>query len=81
MDRVNNSNTNLMTKTQHKTTLLESEVQRILSLKGFSASFYKAAFLEFRKETRKEFNQAVAIAELFINQEDPAQSDFATYTF
>ena len=70
-----------MKKTQDKNTSLENEVQDILKNKGFSAVFYVAAFNEFKRKTRKEFNQALAIADLFINQEDPAQSDFSQYIF
>lgn len=57
-----------------------SEVKTILHGKGYSHLFNWNDFEEFKRRTKKAFNQAVKIADLFLENAD-TPSDFAEYTF
>ena len=60
---------------------LSSEVLQILNSKGLSKLFNFPDYHYFKVETKGSFNQAQAIADLFVQFSPEIQSDFADYTF
>lgn len=72
-----------MTHISHKNNAykLSEQVKIILQEKGFSSVFNYADFLYFKKQVKKAFNKAQAIAELFIEENININSDFNEYIF
>lgn len=61
--------------------LLSTQVQEILKEKGYSRFFNFTDFQYFKKQVKEEFNQAQAIADLFIQENETELSDFNEYIF
>lgn len=60
---------------------LSDQVKNILQEKGLSAVFNYNDYLYFKKQVKNAFNKAQAIAELFIEENINAKSDYNEYTF
>lgn len=72
-----------ITSTSHKNTSLKlsDQVKNILHEKGFSSLFNYSDYTYFKAQAKKAFNKAQAIAELFISENSPTNSDFSEYIF
>lgn len=60
---------------------LSTQVQNILLKKGYSHFFNYTDYKYFKSLAKSAFNKAEAIAELFILENDPQNSDFHDYVF
>lgn len=60
---------------------LSDKVQRILFDFGYSHLFNELDFKDYKKETKREFNQAYAISQLFIIKNDDQVSDYSEYVY
>lgn len=67
----------------HKSTSfkLSEQVKETLHAKGYSFLFNYEDYKYFKKQAKNAFNKAYAIAELFIQENQPQQSDFSEYVF
>lgn len=61
--------------------LLSEQVKSILTHKGFSSVFNYSDYSFFKKECKAAFNQALAIADRFIQDAEPNQNDLNDYIF
>lgn len=61
--------------------LLSNQVKSILQKKGYSSIFNFTDYTIFKRQCKKAFNKAVAIADKFIQEAEPTQNDFINYTF
>nr|WP_317631397.1 hypothetical protein [uncultured Flavobacterium sp.] len=60
---------------------LSEQVEKILFDFGYSHIFNLADFKQFKKVCKDEFNQAYAIARLFIQENDDQVSDYSEYIY
>lgn len=69
-------------KQQHKNTSfkLSNQVKTILHKNGLSKVFNYADYKHFKSQSKKAFNKAQSIADLFI-EEHRTESDLNEYTF
>ena len=65
----------------NKSTLLSERVKQILNEKGFSFSFNWSDYQYFKAKAKNAFNKAVAIAEMFIEENGTDNGDFNQYVF
>jgi len=65
----------------NKSTLLSEQVKQILNEKGFSFSFNWSDYQYFKAKAKNAFNKAVAIAEMFIEENGTDNGDFNQYVF
>ncbi|WP_278035903.1 hypothetical protein [Flavobacterium nitratireducens] len=67
----------------HKSTSfkLSEQVKALLHEKGYSFLFNYSDYKYFKSQVKKAFNKAQAIAELFIQENQPQQSDYSEYLF
>lgn len=68
------------TAIQYKSTKLSDQVQEILNKNGYSTVFNETEFKLYKKLTKNEFNQALAIAQMFV-ENSGIMSDFQEYIF
>ena len=69
------------TKTiEDKNTKLSEQVKKILTEKGFSFLFNFQDYKYFKQKAKGDFNPALKIADLFMNETDQ-ESDFNQYIF
>lgn len=68
------------TAVQSKTTKLSTQVQEILSKNGYSHLFNFQDYNFFKSQCKTEFNQALKIAQLFVEYHG-AESDYQEYIF
>lgn len=68
------------TAIQYKSTKLSDQVQEILNKNGYSTVFNEPEFKLYKKLTKNEFNQALAIAQMFV-ENSGIMSDFQEYIF
>ena len=73
--------TNAIDKGKTKPFLLSEQVRNILKKQGFSTVFNYADYKIFKRQCKNTFNQANAIARLFISEATPDQNDFNQYIF
>lgn len=67
---------------KNKRFLLSEQVKRILQEKGFLKLFNYSDYNYYKNNVTEAFNKAVAIAELFIlDNEHATESDFNDYIF
>ncbi|MBX9886691.1 MAG: hypothetical protein K2Y30_02000 [Flavobacteriaceae bacterium] len=60
---------------------LSEQVKATLHEKGYSFLFNYEDYTYYKAQAKKAFNKAQAIAELFINDNQPTESDFSEYVF
>jgi hypothetical protein len=60
---------------------LSDQVKAILQEKGLSKIFNYEDYKYFKKRIKNAFNDALAIAELFIQYYDDTQSDYHDYIY
>ena len=72
--------TNTIRVTKNNPFLLSEQVKSILHSQGYSRIFNYSDYELFKRRARNTFNQAQAIAELFL-QETETHSDFSEYIF
>ena len=67
----------------HKNTAfkLSEQVKATLHEKGFSFLFNYDDYKYYKAQAKKAFNKAQAIAELFIQDNQPTKSDYHGYIF
>lgn len=65
----------------NKNSLLSEQVKQILNEKGFSFSFNWRDYQYFKAKAKNAFNKAVAIAEMFIEENGTDNGDFNQYVF
>lgn len=65
----------------NKNSLLSEQVKQILNEKGFSFSFNWSDYQYFKAKAKNAFNKAVAIAEMFIEENGTDNGDFNQYVF
>ena len=72
-----------MTHISHKSNAykLSDQVKNILQEKGLSAIFNISDYRYFKSKAKNAFNKAQAIAELFIEENINAKSDYNEYLF
>jgi hypothetical protein len=63
-----------------KNTKLSEQVKKILTEKGFSFLFNFQDYKYFKQKAKGDFNPALKIADLFMNETDQ-ESDFNQYIF
>lgn len=68
------------TAIQYKSTKLSDQVQEILNKNGYSTVFNETEFKLYKKLSEDEFNQALAIAQMFV-ENSGIMSDFQEYIF
>jgi len=68
------------TAIQYKSTKLSDQVQEILNKNGYSTIFNEEEFKLYKKITKNEFNQALTIAQMFV-ENSGVLSDFEEYIF
>ena len=66
--------------TERKNTKLSEQVKKILTEKGFSFLFNFQDYKFFKQKAKGDFNPALKIADLFI-QDSNQESDFNQYIF
>ena len=66
--------------TERKNTKLSEQVKKILTEKGFSFLFNFQDYKYFKQKAKGDFNPALKIADLFMNETDQ-ESDFNQYIF
>lgn len=59
---------------------LSEQVKNLLHQKGYSSNFNYPDYKHFKKQAKKAFNKAQAIAEMFID-DNRQNSDFNEYIF
>ena len=59
---------------------LSEQVKNLLQQKGYSSNFNYPDFKHFKRQAKKAFNKAQAIAEMFID-DNRQNSDFNGYIF
>lgn len=67
----------------HKNTAfkLSEQVKATLHAKGYSFLFNYQDYKYYKSQVKRAFNKAQAIAELFIQDNQPTKSDFSQYIF
>lgn len=67
----------------HKNTAfkLSEQVKATLHAKGYSFLFNYSDYKYYKAQAKKAFNKAQAIADLFIQDNQPIKSDFSEYVF
>ena len=60
---------------------LSEKVKAILHEKGYSFLFDYSDYKYYKAKAKKAFNKAYAIAELFIQENQPQKSDYNGYIF
>lgn len=60
---------------------LSDQVKETLHEKGFSFLFNYNDYKYYKAQVKKAFNKAQAIADLFIEENQPTKSDFSEYVF
>jgi hypothetical protein len=60
---------------------LSEQVKETLHAKGYSSLFNFQDYKYYKVQVKKAFNKAQAIAELFIQDNQPTKSDFSEYVF
>lgn len=65
----------------NKNSLLSEQVKQILNEKGFSFLFNWNDYQFFKSKAKTAFNKAVAIAEMFIEENGSENGDFNQYVF
>ena len=73
--------TNTIDKSKNTAFKLSAQVKNELQQKGFSKLFNFSDYLHFKKQCKHAFNKAVAIADLFIQENNTNNSDFNDYVF
>lgn len=72
-----------ITSISHKNTPLKlsEQVKNILHEKGFSSLFNYSDYSYFKAKAKQAFNKSQTIAELFISENNPTDSDYSEYIF
>lgn len=68
-------------KSKNTAFILSTQVKKLLHEKGFSFLFNFEDYTYFKSQCKNAFNKAQAIAEKFIEENKPLNSDFDGYIF